>query len=153
MTAEASFILVFDLRRTASTVGSSNHSRIHPLSSLSASQRQREAIPSHRQMQRLLGKNYGSRNLSILHPPRPISLIRRHSPLLCSTASPLRFQIHFPVSAPEPWWCAPSLRSSPHPARNDHREPPPQIAIISPQAFHWVLRIISCLIMESLKCS
>src|ERR1700677_5149571 len=83
-------------------------SRIHPLSCLSVSQR--EAVPSPRQVRKLLGKSYGNGNLSILHPARLVSLIRRAFPLLCSTAS-LRFQTPFtaPESAP---WCVPSLRSS-----------------------------------------
>jgi hypothetical protein len=67
---------------------------------------------------------------------------------------PLRFQT--PLLAPATAlalapWCAPSLSFSPDSARNDHPEPPPQAAILPSQTFHWVLRIISSLVAESLK--
>ena len=87
------------------------------------------------------------------HPP--ISLIRRASPLLCSSAPP---QIPNSSSGNATAtalalaaWCAPSLSSSPDSARNDHPEPPPQTAILPSQTFHRVLRIISSLVAESLK--
>jgi hypothetical protein len=49
---------------------------------------QREAIPSQRQVQRLLGENHGTRNLPIANPTLPISLIRRHPPFVLNRFPP-----------------------------------------------------------------
>src|ERR1035438_5462364 len=65
-------------------------SGVHPLSCLSLSQR--KAVPSPRQVQRLLGQSDGSGNLPGLHPFGSVTLI---NPSASPTARPLKFQSSF----------------------------------------------------------
>src|ERR1035437_1165417 len=119
-------------------------SGVHPLSCLSLSQR--EAIPSPGQVQRLLGKSHGSGNLPRLHPIRPVTVIRRVRLWYCSTP-PSQIPAFFPASAP---WCAPFLGSCLSSARNAHRESPLPPAMLASPSFHYVLRIFTHSVAESL---
>src|ERR1035437_3302888 len=121
-------------------------SRVHPLSCLSLSQR--EAIPSPRQVQRLLGKSDGRGNLPRLHPIRPVTVIRRVRLWCCST-SPSQIPAFFPASAP---WCAPFLDSCLSSARNAHRESPLPPAMLASPSFHDVFEMFPHLVAESLRC-
>src|ERR1035437_398904 len=115
-------------------------SGLHPLSCFSLSQR--EAIPSPRQIQRILGESDGCGNLPGLHPIRPVTVIR-----------PSAFQLlGLSNSSPGISRCrgVPNFCFGLSQARNAHHESPLPSAILASPSFHDILNTFAQSVAESL---